>query len=354
MLARLATLFPVLAAVAFMLACACNDALAQQAAQDKPGAASLRPINIGFLRHAVGAWMARIADGGIDTATGRTIRWLPHDTDSSLVVGMSSGRIDIGLIGAGVASAAIVRGLDLRIFYVMGSSADSEGLVVGPGIEKGDARGLSAKVIAVPFGSTPHFRLLESLKHLGAALPSLMVVNLQNSQIKEAWRRGEIDAAAGSDPLLAQLSTRGQRMPLASAGPNSGLLVLAAQADFTSQHVVFLSRFLDIIARAEQKVSGRNKPFTEDDPDVRAIAQVTGLPASVVATTMGRYQPPPLERQLSSEWLGGGSASGLVSHLKATIAVWQWAGRLPSSEPNLVAAITLAPAAMALGYQKQK
>ncbi len=343
-----------LALLAFLLTCAIanSDALAQQTVPDKSNPASLRPINIGFLRHAVGPWMARIADGSIDSATGRTIRWFPHDTDSSIVVDISSGRLDIGLIGAGVAAAAIVRGLDLRIFYVLGSSPDSEGLVVGPSIDKDDARSLTAKVIAAPFGSTPHFRLLESLKHLGATLPSLRVVNLQTSQIRNAWKRGEVDAAAGSDPLLTELSAHGHRMPLASSGPQSGLLVLAAQADFATHHGVFLSRYLDIVARAEKMRAGSDRLYTPDDPDIKAIAQVTGLSPAVVASTIARYQPPPLAEQLSSRWLGGGTGSGLVAHLKSTIEIWRWAGRLPAREPDLIAAITLVPAQMALGYQK--
>ncbi len=344
----------VLALVAILLTCAVanSDVLAQQTAPDKSNPASLRPINIGFLRHAVGPWMARIADGGIDSTTGRTIRWFPHDTDSSIVVDISSGRLDIGLIGAAVAAAAIVRGLDLRIFYVLGGSPDSDGLVVGPSIDQGDARSLAAKVIAVPFGSTPHFRLLESLKHLGATLPSLRVVNLQTSQIRDAWRRGEVDAAAGSDPLLTELSARGHRMPLANSGPHSGLLVLAAQADFATQHSVFLSRYIDIIARAEKVRASRDRPYTTDDPDIKAIAQATGLLPDAIASTIARVQPPPLAEQLSNKWLGGGIESGLVAHLKSTVDIWRWAGRLPAREPDFIAAITLVPAQMALGYQK--
>jgi taurine transport system substrate-binding protein len=348
-----------LLAVAFTLAFAAlpgttDGASAQQGTPERPAATTLRPINIGFLRHAIGSWMAHVADGSIDTATGRTIRWLPCDTDSTLVVAMSAGRVDVGLIGAGVAAAAIVRGLDLRIFYVMGAAPDSDALMVGPGIEERDPRGLSDKVIAVPFGSTSHFRLLESLKHLGATLPTLRIVNLQTSQIKDAWYRAEIDAAAGSGPLLAALSLRGRRMPLSSTGPHTGLLVLSAPAEFTGQHVVFLSRLVDVVARAQSAAADPDWPRSAEDPGVLAIARVTGLPPKTVASRLGRYRPPALTNQLSSEWLGGGSASGLVAHLEQTLDVWRWAGRLPAREPGLVAAITLAPAQMALSYQAPK
>lgn len=332
-----------------------GTARAQPAGAERAAPPGLRQINVGFVRHAIGAWMTRVADGGFESDTGRTIRFQPHDTDSSIAVAMASGRLDIGLIGAGVAAASIVRGLDLRLFYVMGSSPDSEGLMIGPGVslKPGDGKALHGKVVAVPFGSTPHLRLLESLRRWGGNLSSIRIVNLQTSQIKDAWLRGELDAATASEPLLGELTGRGERVPLATGAEQTGLMVLAAPAEFVGQHIVFLSRFLDVIARADRAL-GKNLPgLTPDHPGVVAIAALTGLPTTSIAGSIGRYRPPRLDEQASPTWLGGGQAAGLVAHLKSVIEVWRWAGRLPAGDPDLAAAIALEPVLMALGYEKR-
>jgi taurine transport system substrate-binding protein len=132
-------------------------------------APSLKPITIGFLRHAYGTWTGKIADGSYERAANKSIRWIPFETDSAVAAAMASGRIDIGMMGASVVAAAVSRGLDLRVFYVMGSSRDTEGLIVSNALNfrAGDPKSLTNKVVAVPFGSTAHFRLLQSLKRWG-------------------------------------------------------------------------------------------------------------------------------------------------------------------------------------------
>ncbi|CAN0492934.1 unnamed protein product, partial [Phaeothamnion confervicola] len=145
-----------------------------------------------------GAWTGRIADGGFQTATGRNLRWLPHDTDSAVAAAFAAGKLDIAVMGASVAVSAAQRGIDLKILYVMGHSSTADGLVLSNQKQLAlvEPKALQGKVIATPFGSTPHFRLLESIRRWGFSVTSMRLVNLQTSQIAEAWRRGEIDGAA--------------------------------------------------------------------------------------------------------------------------------------------------------------
>lgn len=330
-------------------------------AQQQPGAgergsssAPLRSLNVGFVRHAVGAWAGKIGDGSFDMATGRTIRWFPHDTDSSLVVALSSGRVDIGLIGVSVAAAAIVRGLDLKIFSVISGAADSEGLMLDSSIafKPGEAKSLHGKVIAVPFGSTPHFRLLESLKRWGGTLSAIRVVNLQTQQIGQAWSRGEIDAVAASRPLILDLDKRGQLVPLVNAGEHSSLLVFAATGEFVQQHTVFLSRFIDVVARADQASAGGGAVAVEDGTAFAPLSMLTGLSAGALVSAMESYRPPTVARMASNAWLGGGASAGIVAHLKATLDVWRWAGRLSGGDPDLAGSVALEPVQLALSYQR--
>lgn len=320
---------------------------------DEP-AAGLKPVSVGFVRHAYGTWTAKIADGGFEMATGRTLRWLPYDTDSSVAAALASGRIDIGLIGTSVAAAAYGRGLDLKIFFVMGGSPDTEGLIVHGAMpfRIGDPKSLAGKVVAVPFGSTPHFRLLQSLKRWSIQPGSIRIVNLQTAQIGEAWGRGELDAAVVSEPLLGRLKEKGRLVPLSGGGGYEGLMVLAASARFVDDHVVFLARFVDVISRADLLFAHMSGPLSEDRPEVRSIAFLTGMSPSDVIAAIARYRPPPLSEQVTPQWLGGGAAATLVAELKTSAEIWRWGGRADRAESDFAYAISTAPVERALDYQR--
>ena len=348
-LARAAACLALALALAASLTGAC---LTGASAEDRN--TGLKPVSIGFVRHAYGTWTAKIADGSFEMATGRTLRWQPYDTDSAIAAAMAGGRLDIGLIGSSVAAAAYARGLDLKIFFVMGGSAESEGMVLHGdfAFRVGDPKSLSSKVVAVPFGSTPHFRLLQSLRRWGTTVGSVRLVNLQTPQIAEAWHRGELDAAVVSEPLLGRLKQTGRLVPLSGGGSYDGLMVLAGVAEFVAENVVFLARFVDIITRADTAFAQMSGPLNEARADVRSISFLTGLQPAEVIAAIARYRPPRLEEQATAHWLGGGAAATLAAELKANAEVWRWGGRFDRAEPDFAPAITVEPVARALEFQR--
>jgi taurine transport system substrate-binding protein len=317
-------------------------------------AASLKPISIGFLRHAYGTWTGKIADGTYEKAAGKAIRWIPFETDSAVAAAMASGRIDIGMIGASVVAAAVGRGLDLHVFYVMGGSRETEALMVSANLEfkPGDPKGLINKVVAVPFGSTAHFRLLQSLKRWGLTPADVRLVNLQPQQIIEAWAHSELDAAVVSEPTLTDLRGVGRSVPLPPAGGNEGMLVFATGTEFLEQNRAMLARFVEVTARADAMFTEVSGPLTADQPAIRSIAFLTGLPATRVIEAIARYRPPPMQEQATPRWLGGGPSSMLAAHLRASAELWKWGGRLDKVPADYAAAIAPGPVEQALSMQR--
>lgn len=178
------------------------------------------------------------------------------------------------------------------------------------------------------------------------------MVNLQTQQIGQAWSRGEIDAVAASQPLLLDLDKRGQLVPLANGGEHSSLLVFAATGDFVQQHTVFLSRFVDLIARAEQANAGLGTAPVEDSTAFAPLSMLTGLSASALVSAMEQNRAPPVAEMASHAWLGGGASAGIVKHLKATLDVWRWAGRVSGGGPDFVGSVALEPVQLALSYHR--
>lgn len=338
-----------LLATIHLSAAACDRVLAQER---QP--AAMRPINVAFVRYGFGAWTARLADGGFDTATGRTIRWSAHDTDSAVIAALAGGRFDIGLMGASVLAAAVARGIDLKAFYVLGAAPDSEALLAtrASGIGPADVKSLHGKVIAVPFGSSSHFRLLESLHRWGIGPASARIVNLQTGQIADAWDRGEIDAAVVAEPLLSRIEATGQRVPMPPPPGHTGALVFAGHGEFIAHHLVFLARFIDVVARSDMALRAASGQLSTESAAVLSIAATTALQPAAVLALLERYRPPPLEAQASQKWLAGGPQAGLLTDLKESVDIWRWAGRLAGADADLQGALTPGPVQQALGYQR--
>jgi taurine transport system substrate-binding protein len=321
-------------------------------AEDQPDA--LKPVSIGFLRHAYGTWTSKIADGSYERAAGKTIRWIPFDTDSAVAAAIATGKIDIGMMGVSVAAAAVTRGLDLDVFYVIGASRDTEALIASSALKfnAGEPKGLINKVVAVPFGSTAHFRLLQSLKRWGIAPSDVRLVNLQPQQIAEAWTRAELDAAVVSEPTLSELKAGSRSVPLPPANGNEGLLVFATGSEFLQRNTAMLARFVDVTARADTEFSEAEGPVTADRPEIRSIAFLTGLPTNDVLESIARYRPPPIQEQATDRWLGGGAASGLAVELKSSAELWKWGGRLDKVNSDYARAVAPGPVDQALSVPR--
>lgn len=347
------TSYRVLSLLLIVLATAASEPVR---AGPKDNKSALPSIGVGFVRHAYGTWTGRIADGGFETGTGRTIKWLPYETDSAVAAALAADRIQIGLMGASVVAAAFTRGLDLRIFYVLGGSSDTEALLISGSTQLpfrvGDPKSLRHRVIAAPFGSTAHFRLLQSLKRWGVAPPDVRIVNLQPRQIAGAWMRSEIDAAVVSEPVLSMLNTESRTIPLPSSSGYEGLLVFATMADFLKSHDVFLARFVDVIARADTTFADRSGPLDETQAEIKAIAHITGMSEKSIVEAIARYRPPPLQDLATPRWLGGGATSALAVELKVNAELWKWAGRLDAVAADYAPAITAHAVERALALQR--
>jgi taurine transport system substrate-binding protein len=252
-----------------------------------------------------------------------------------------------------VAAAAIGRGLDIKLLLAMRTAPECEGLAVTANspIRPEDPKSLTQSVIAVPFGSTSHFRLLQSLRKWGASPTALRLANLQATQISQAWRRREIDAAAISEPMLGVLAKDGRLVPLVAPSTKVGLILLAARADFVATHVVFLSRLIDLMTQpANAKALGISEQSV-DSKEVEAIARISGLQPSEIPAAVELHQPPQIDEQLSDRLLGGDS-SLVASQLKEALEVWRWAGRPSHADADLSDAIALEPLQRARSYRR--
>ena len=92
---------------------------------------------------------------------------------------------------------------------------------------------LKGGTIAVPYGSTAHFSLLQALQDAGMdSGKDVKLINLEPEKMPSAWQGEQIDAAWVWDPVLTELMKTGE-VVLSSEDTARG-----GQADLRPRHGV--------------------------------------------------------------------------------------------------------------------
>lgn len=135
-----------------------------------------------------------------------TIEWSQFASGGEVVQAFGSGTIDIGLVGSSPATKLISPPLDIaaQVVWIHDVIGDAESLVTRNGAQS--VADLAGATVAVPFGSTAHFSLLNAFADAGLDPDSdLTLINLSPDAMLGAWERGEIDAAWVWNPTLEVL-----------------------------------------------------------------------------------------------------------------------------------------------------
>jgi sulfonate transport system substrate-binding protein len=109
---------------------------------------------------------------------------------------------------------------------------------------------LKGKKIAVTRGTDPHVFLLRSLYHAGLTEKDVEIVPLQHSDGRNALERGDVDAWAGLDPLMAQTEVeKGSRLFHRDVSLNS-YGVLNVREEFAHSYPLYVQRVLAAYEKA--------------------------------------------------------------------------------------------------------
>src|SRR5437773_2043652 len=159
-----------------------------------------------------GPFLVPIANGDFEKATGYKINWRQFDSGAKVATAMTSGDIQIGVLGSSPLAAAVSRGVDLQLFWILDDINEAEAMVVrnGSGIDK--PADLKGKKIGVPFVSTTHFHTMFALEQWGIKPGDVQILNMQPKQIAAAWEHSDIDAAYDWDPAHARLKQTGTEL----------------------------------------------------------------------------------------------------------------------------------------------
>src|SRR5690606_30065280 len=118
------------------------------------GALAQTKVVVGY-QQIVGPFVSAIADGSFDKAAeaaGYTIDWRQFSSAGDISSAFASRDVPVGVLGSTGITAAVTRGVDLELFWILDNIGKSEALVArdGSGIEK--PQDLVGKKVGGPFG----------------------------------------------------------------------------------------------------------------------------------------------------------------------------------------------------------
>ena len=283
-------------------------------------AAQSKEVTIAYQQIA-GPLIPLIGSGAIEKATGYKINWRQFESGAKVATAMTSGDVQIGVIGSSPLAAAVSRGVDLQLFWILDDINEAEALVVRNGAKIDKPADLKGKKIAVPFVSTTHFHMMFALEQWGIKPTEVELLNMQPNQIAAAWERGDIDAAFAWDPALARIKQSGKVLITSGELSKKGKATfdgIAVQKKWAEQNPEFMAKFVKAVAEADASFRANPGQWGADSANAKAIAAKIGGEPKDAAEAIKLYAYPSAEQQATAAWLGGGKDGGAAKALKAT------------------------------------
>jgi len=203
------------------------------------------------------------------------IRWVQTLGSNKALEFLNAGSIDFGSTAGSAALLGRINGNPIKSIYVF-SRPEWTALVArkDSAIEK--IADLKGKRVAVTRGTDPHIFLVRALQSVGLSEKDIVPVLLQHPDGKTALIRGDVDAWAGLDPMMAQAQVEdGARLFYRNKDANTWG-ILNGSEDFLKNHPDLTRRVLTVYERARQY------SLANYEDEKRIFIAVTKLPAEVV------------------------------------------------------------------------
>ncbi len=131
------------------------------------------------------------------------IVWVQSAGSNKALEFLNAGSIDFGSTAGSAALVARINGNPIKAIYVY-SRPEWTALVTAKDSKIATVADLKGKRVAVTRGTDPHIFLVRALLDAGLSEKDITPVLLQHADGKTALIRGDVDAWAGLDPMMAQ------------------------------------------------------------------------------------------------------------------------------------------------------
>ncbi|HEU0146225.1 MAG TPA: aliphatic sulfonate ABC transporter substrate-binding protein [Bradyrhizobium sp.] len=206
---------------------------------------------------------------------GISIVWVQSAGSNKALEFLNAGSIDFGSTAGSAALVARVNGNPIKSIYVY-SRPEWTALVTTKDSKIASIADLKGKRVAVTRGTDPHIFLVRALLEAGLSEKDISEVLLQHADGKTALIRGDVDAWAGLDPMMAQAEIEdGAKLFYRKPDANTwGILNVREQ---------FLKDYPDAVRRVLATYEeARKQSRANADELKKTFTAVTKLPEAVV------------------------------------------------------------------------
>jgi sulfonate transport system substrate-binding protein len=203
------------------------------------------------------------------------IRWVQTLGSNKALEFLSAGSIDFGATAGSAALVSKINGNPIKSIYVY-SRPEWTALVTRKDSAIAKVSDLKGKRVAVTRGTDPHIFLVRALLDNGLSEKDITTVLLQHPDGKTALIRGDVDAWAGLDPMMAQAEVEdGAKLFFRKPEANTWG-ILNVREEFLKDHPELVRRVLAVY-EAARKHSLANYADVK-----RVFIAATKLPEAVV------------------------------------------------------------------------
>ncbi|XUR35244.1 Aliphatic sulfonate ABC transporter substrate-binding protein [Rhizobium leguminosarum bv. trifolii] len=210
-----------------------------------------------------------------------SIRWVQSAGSNKALEFLNAGSIDFGSTAGAAALIARVNGNPIKSIYVY-SRPEWTALVTRADSPISTVQDLKGKTIAVTRGTDPHVFLVRALADAGLKQSDVKLVLLQHADGKLALLRGDVDAWAGLDPLMAAAEVDDKAKLFYRKPENNSWGVLNTTETFAADHPDIIKRVIAVYEQA------RAEALADPAALKAALVEAAKLPDDVIAKQLER------------------------------------------------------------------
>jgi sulfonate transport system substrate-binding protein len=212
---------------------------------------------------------------------GITIRWVQSAGSNKALEFLNAGSLDFGSTAGAAALIGKINGNPIQSIYVF-SRPEWTALVTKGDSPIKEVADLKGKRVAVTRGTDPHIFLVRALAANKLTEKDVKLVLLQHADGRLALERGDVDAWAGLDPIMASAELEGGARLFYRKPEANTWGVLNVREEFAKANP-------DIVKRVLKVYEDARKAALADKPGLtKSLAAAAKLPDTVIARQLER------------------------------------------------------------------
>lgn len=214
---------------------------------------------------------------------GISVRWVQSLGSNKALEFLNAGSLDFGSTAGAAALIAKVNGNPIKSIYVY-SRPEWTALVTRKDTGIAKVEDLKGKRVAVTRGTDPHIFLVRALQEAKLTEKDVKLVLLQHPDGRTALERGDVDAWAGLDPLMAASEVEsGAQLFYRNAAANTWGVLNVSEA-FAKDNPALVGRVLKAYEEARKYALANPAELK------KALVTYTKLPDAVIERQLERTE----------------------------------------------------------------